>query len=497
MNRHLGIVRALMASAAIAAAVALTGCQTDELAHSSRAMQPLSSETRALIASKNMSVESPILVRIFKEESELEIWKKDYSGRFVRLKTYPICRWSGDLGPKIRQGDRQAPEGFYTITPGQMNPDSNYYLAFNLGFPNAFDRAHGRSGAFLMVHGNCSSAGCYSMSDAQMAEIYALGREAFLGGQKSFQVQAYPFRMTPLNLARHRNNPHFAFWRMLKEGNDHFEVTRQEPKVDVCERRYVFNATAASGPFYATGSCPSYQVPESVAAAVKEKRGQDEQQFAALVARGTQTVAVHTGSDGGMHPAFVAKLQPQTIIDTTGRPAAYTKPGSGLPTLVRLPRPLEPNSIFGRPALTQVASADPSQPIAPAQSAQDESNSGNFFTRLFSGNRTSETANQETTRKNASSSAHRIKAKAKPRSLTRTAAKTTDTARSTASRLSSVSKSKSAKDESDRKVVEARASRKPSAPVSPSTASAFAGSATGSQPVVPTTSFDSRFGGWR
>jgi murein L,D-transpeptidase YafK len=486
-----------MASAAIAAAVALTGCQTDELAHSSRAMQPLSSETRALIASKNMSVESPILVRIFKEESELEIWKKDYSGRFVRLKTYPICRWSGDLGPKIRQGDRQAPEGFYTITPGQMNPNSNYYLAFNLGFPNAFDRAHGRSGAFLMVHGNCSSAGCYSMSDAQMAEIYALGREAFLGGQKSFQVQAYPFRMTPLNLARHRNNPHFAFWRMLKEGNDHFEVTRQEPKVDVCERRYVFNATAASGPFYATGSCPSYRVPESVAAAVQEKHEQDEQQFAALVTRGTQTVAVHTGSDGGMHPAFVAKLQPQTIIDTTGRPAAYTKPGSGLPTLVRLPRPLEPNSIFGRPALTQVASADPSQPIAPAQTAQDESNSGNFFTRLFSGNRTSETANQETARKNASSSAHRIKAKAKPRSLTRTAAKTTDTARSTASRLSSVSKSKSAKDESDRKVVEARASRKPGAPVSPSTASAFAGSATGSQPVVPTTSFDSRFGGWR
>jgi hypothetical protein len=265
----------------------------------------------------------------------------------------------------------------------------------------------------------------------------------------------------------------------------------------VCERRYVFNATAASGPFYATGSCPSYRVPESVAAAVQEKHEQDEQQFAALVTRGTQTVAVHTGSDGGMHPAFVAKLQPQTIIDTTGRPAAYTKPGSGLPTLVRLPRPLEPNSIFGRPALTQVASADPSQPIAPAQTAQDESNSGNFFTRLFSGNRTSETANQETARKNASSSAHRIKAKAKPRSLTRTAAKTTDTARSTASRLSSVSKSKSAKDESDRKVVEARASRKPGAPVSPSTASAFAGSATGSQPVVPTTSFDSRFGGWR
>lgn len=483
MNRHLGIVRALMASAAIAAAVALTGCQTDEIAHSGRAMQPLSSDTRALIASKNMSVESPILVRIFKEESELEVWKKDYSGRFVLFKTYPICRWSGDLGPKVKQGDRQAPEGFYTITPGQMNPNSQYYLAFNLGFPNAFDRAHGRSGAFLMVHGDCSSAGCYSMSDAQMAEIYALGREAFLGGQKSFQVQAYPFRMTAFNLARHRNNPHFAFWRMLKEGNDHFEVTRQEPKVDVCERRYVFDATAASGPFYATGSCPRYQVPESVAAAVRQKREQDEQQFAALVGQGTRTVAIDDGSDGGMHPSFVAKLQPETIIDTTGRPAAYTKPGSGLPTLVRLPRALAPASVFGGPTLTQVASADPSQPIAPAQSAQAGSNSGNFFTRLFSGDRTSETASQDTARKNASSSARRTKAKAtpKPRSATRTA----------------TSKSESAKDESHRKVVEASASRKPSAPASPSTASAFAGSATSSQPVVPTTSFDTRFGGWR
>jgi len=495
-----------MASAAIAAAVALTGCQTDELAHSSRAMQPVSGDTRALIASKNMSIESPILVRIFKEESELEIWKKDNSGRFALLKTYPICRWSGDLGPKIKQGDRQAPEGFYTITPGQMNPNSNYYLAFNLGFPNAFDRAHGRSGAFIMVHGDCSSAGCYSMSDEQMAEIYALGREAFLGGQRSFQVQAYPFRMTPLNLARHRNNPHFAFWRMLKEGNDHFEVTRQEPKVDVCDRRYVFDATAASGPFNPSGSCPRYQVPEQIAAAVQEKREQDEQQFAALVSQGTHTVAINTGSDGGMHPAFVAKLQPQTIIDTTGRPAAYTKPGSGLPTLVRLPRALEPSSVFGRPALTQVASADSSQPVAPTQNAQDGSNSGNFFTRLFSGNQSSETANQEPARKEGTSSASRAKANAtpKPKSVTKTAAKTTDTAQSTSSRSASASKSESAKDKTKHKVVDASASRKTSTREMTSTASASAGNTagepqalSGSQPVVPSANFESRFGGWR
>ena len=196
----------------------------------------------AEIESKNMDKDSPILVRIFKEESELEVWKQDRTGRFALLKTYPICRWSGELGPKIKEGDRQAPEGFYTITPGQMNPNSQYYLAFNLGYPNAFDRAHGRTGAHLMVHGDCSSRGCYSMTDEQISEIYALGRDAFFGGQKSFQVQAYPFRMTPQNMAKHRNNPHMAFWKMLKQGNDHFEVTQLEPKVDVCEKRYVFNA---------------------------------------------------------------------------------------------------------------------------------------------------------------------------------------------------------------------------------------------------------------
>ena len=123
------------------------------------------------------------------------------AGRFQLLKVYPICRWSGDLGPKVNEGDRQAPEGFYTITPGLMNPNSNYYLAINTGFPNAFDRANDRDGTFLMIHGDCSSSGCYAMTDEQIGEIYSLARELFLGGQPSFQIQAYPFRMTPANLA--------------------------------------------------------------------------------------------------------------------------------------------------------------------------------------------------------------------------------------------------------------------------------------------------------
>ena len=242
MNRR-PLVRTLLASAAIAAAIALAGCETDGTPSvGGRHMQPLSDRMVSDIENRNMEKESPILVRIFKQEAELEVWKEDKTGRFALLKTYPICRWSGDLGPKIKEGDRQAPEGFYTITPGLMNPNSSYYLAINMGFPNSYDRANGRTGGFLMIHGDCSSRGCYAMTDEQIAEIYALARESFFGGQKSFQIQAYPFRMTPANMAKHRNSPHMAFWKMIKQGYDHFEVTRLEPKVDVCERHYVFNA---------------------------------------------------------------------------------------------------------------------------------------------------------------------------------------------------------------------------------------------------------------
>ena len=234
------LLRALLVPAAIAVAIALAGCGGAPTI--SRDMQPLSERAVAELKAKRMEKDSPILMRIFKEESELEVWKQDDSGRFALFRSYPICRFSGELGPKIKTGDRQAPEGFYTITPGLMNPNSSQYLAINTGFPNAYDRANGRTGSFLMIHGGCSSAGCYAMTDEQMAEIYALAREAFFGGQASFQLQAYPFRMTPLNLARHRDSPHMAFWRMLKEGHDHFEVTHLQPRIVVCEKRYIFEA---------------------------------------------------------------------------------------------------------------------------------------------------------------------------------------------------------------------------------------------------------------
>jgi murein L,D-transpeptidase YafK len=295
-----------VAPVAFAAMMMLAGCGPGvRPVAESRHTQPLSEQMLAELTAKQMKKESPILVRIFKEESELEIWKKDASGRFALLRTYPICRWSGELGPKIKTGDRQAPEGFYTITPGQMNPNSSQYLAINTGFPNAYDRANGRTGSFLMIHGGCSSAGCYAMTDEQIAEIYALAREAFFGGQKSFQLQAYPFRMTPLNMARHRNSPHMPFWRMIKQGYDHFDVTHLEPKVDVCDKRYAFGAESTEN-FSPAEPCPSYEGADAVAAAVVQKQRQDDFETTQLIIRGIATVPITTGLDGGTNRSFLA-----------------------------------------------------------------------------------------------------------------------------------------------------------------------------------------------
>jgi murein L,D-transpeptidase YafK len=354
------------AAIALALAVALGGCETDDVAVGARALKPLPAALAAEIDKRNMPRESPILVRIFKEEAELEVWKQDAEGKFALLKTYPICRWSGELGPKVKEGDRQAPEGFYTITPGQMNPNSNYYLAFNLGFPNAYDKANDRTGAFLMVHGDCSSAGCYAMTDEQIQEIYALGRDSFLGGQKSFQVQAYPFRMTPLNMARHRNSPHMAFWRMIKEGNDHFEATKAEPHVDVCEKRYVFDARApgnASTPltFHPREKCPAYEIPETIASAVKAKEASEERAFAEYVNRGVATVAVKTGTDGGMHPAFLAKLQSKSLFDFHNASSDVKAPPGPLPANINPPHAPEPQITTATYTPASVSAAQPTE----------------------------------------------------------------------------------------------------------------------------------------
>ncbi|WP_426437916.1 L,D-transpeptidase family protein [Bradyrhizobium genosp. P] len=312
---HRTLVRALVTSAALAVGVLLAGCDTDQvsLATNAKANQPVSPKLLAAMVEKDMDLQSPILVRLFKQEAELEVWKQTRSGDFALLKTYPICRWSGDLGPKVREGDRQAPEGFYSINPSQMNPQSAYYLSFNTGYPNAFDKALGRTGSELMVHGDCSSRGCYAMTDEQIAEIYSLGRESFFGGQKAFQFQAYPFHMTPANMAKHRNNPNMPFWKMIKEGNDHFEVTKREPKVDFCEKKYVFDAAkppdATRDPvFNAAAKCPAYVIPDDIANAVREKEQQDNTETARLAAKGIPVARLNTGIDGGMNAIFASKI---------------------------------------------------------------------------------------------------------------------------------------------------------------------------------------------
>src|ERR1700736_3212727 len=225
----------------IAACAWVAGCDDSYLDQSSaRSQQPISSAVLAKMEALDTTPSWPVLIRAYKKEAELEIWKMKSNGEYALLKTFPMCRWSGQLGPKKREGDMQVPEGFYSIAPGQMNPNSHYYLAFNVGYPNAYDRAYGRTGGTIMVHGVCSSAGCFSMTDAQIAEIYALAREAFNGGQRAIQMQSYPFHMTAENLAKHRLDPNIAFWKELKNGSDHFEVSKTEPPVGVCGKHYVF-----------------------------------------------------------------------------------------------------------------------------------------------------------------------------------------------------------------------------------------------------------------
>jgi len=191
------------------------------------------------LKAKGLSYAAPIFIRIFKQEMALEIWV-EREGRFESFRTYRIAARSGRLGPKLREGDYQAPEGFYFVTPVRMNPNSRFHLSFNLGYPNAYDKAHGRTGSALMVHGGNASIGCFAMTDAKMEEIYALADAAFRNGQRFFRVHCFPFRMTDANMKKHIRSKWHAFWQNLKEGHDFFEKTGAPPNVVVRDRKYVF-----------------------------------------------------------------------------------------------------------------------------------------------------------------------------------------------------------------------------------------------------------------
>ncbi len=268
------------------AALGIAGCTNSSVQDFAPqyASRQLPEKILATFRAKDMDKNAPIMARIFKEENTVEIWKQKRNGRYDIVATYPICKWSGKLGPKYTEGDRQAPEGFYTVRPSQMNPKSGYHLSFNIGFPNAYDRVNGRTGANLMVHGACSSSGCYSMTDPQIEEIYAFGRDAFQGGQTEFQIEAFPFRMTAANMARYRNDPNYDFWKMLKVGYDNFEITKVPPKVDVCEKRYVFNQTAPAGTtFNPAGACPASTQSDALKVAYTEYQSKYDAAFASAL----------------------------------------------------------------------------------------------------------------------------------------------------------------------------------------------------------------------
>jgi murein L,D-transpeptidase YafK len=202
------------------------------------ASSPDTETLRERLAEKGLTEGAPVLIRIFKLESELELWMRK-GDTFVLQGTYPICHWTGSLGPKLREGDKQSPEGFYAIGPRQMRHLGRWRQAFNLGFPNLHDKTLQRTGSYILVHGGCSSTGCFAMTEAVQQEIYRLASAALRKGQDQFQVHVFPFRMTDENMALHAASPWAEFWRDLKAGYDAFEQTRMPPDIAVCGQRYV------------------------------------------------------------------------------------------------------------------------------------------------------------------------------------------------------------------------------------------------------------------
>jgi len=208
---------------------------------STAAAQRVKPALEKALAAKGLRWGAPVFIRIFKEEKQLELWVDD-GKQFQLFKTWAICKFSGALGPKLKEGDGQAPEGFYFVPRKRMNPRSRFHLSFNLGYPNTYDRARQRTGSALMVHGNCVSIGCYAMTDARIEEIYSLCDAALMNGQEFFRVHVFPFRMTEANLKRQGKSKWIVEWKNLKTGYDWFEKSKRPPNVTVNGKQYIFSA---------------------------------------------------------------------------------------------------------------------------------------------------------------------------------------------------------------------------------------------------------------
>jgi murein L,D-transpeptidase YafK len=218
---------------------------------------PESGNLNARFAARGLELGAPVFIRIFKREFELELWVKR-ANRFDLFAVYPICTWSGRLGPKLIEGDQQAPEGFYTVDAKALNPVSRWHRSFNLGFPNAYDRAHGRTGSFVMLHGGCSSLGCYAVTNAEIDELWHIVTSALRRGQSRVHLHVFPFHMTEENLASHAQSQWATFWRELKRGYELFEVSQLPPRITVCHGHYTATANGAvlNGSHAAETRCP-------------------------------------------------------------------------------------------------------------------------------------------------------------------------------------------------------------------------------------------------
>ncbi len=305
---------------------------------------------------KGMSKNAPIMFRLFKDEHVVEVWKQKTTGRYDMIANYNICAWSGTLGPKVKEGDRQAPEGYYPIKPSLMNPASKYFLSINTGYPNAYDRAHGRTGSNLMIHGACSSSGCYSITDANVQEIFAFARDAFAGGQSEIILEALPFRMTPEKMALYSKHKDFAFWQMLKEGYDYFELTKTPPKVDFCEKKYVFNRQSADGtPLNVNAACPPLTPLSTNFMATYQSYEQKYQSSYVAAAKRFANTPFPIVTGGKSRP-----------LDKKWKPQPVRAPrGSALPTPVA-----EPVAVETTPAATEIKATAPAQATPAPAAAQ-------------------------------------------------------------------------------------------------------------------------------
>lgn len=262
---------------------------------------------------KGVKAGQQIFIRVFKSESELEVWMRR-GDEFVLFATYPICHWSGTLGPKLREGDKQNPEGFYTVGWRQLHRVGRWPRSLNLGFPNVLDRTNGRTGSYILIHGGCSSVGCFAMTNAVMEEIYDLSERALRQGQGAIHVHVFPFRMTEENLAAQSDSEWIGFWRNLKNGYDAFEATRRPPRISVCESKYVIQET---GPAEVGDHLPLALCGETFAATLEREMATSPAPHREFVARPPLPA---------LQAAFATRAETTTRTRPSGRRVAGASP---------------------------------------------------------------------------------------------------------------------------------------------------------------------------